>query len=162
MTAFKLSKIEAFLQSCGSITKLAKTKYPNIEVCPYYDNWLPSKNRGELCYVREIVMKLNDEPGWYAKTKVSEPAYIKNKSSFDKLSKTPIGVLLFDSNDVIRIGLNYSKKTVNETMYKSISKHLFLEKNNKLWHRHSTFLVNGELLQLLEVFFPGVLDKLCC
>lgn len=153
------SSLQAFFNLDGALTAFMANRCQNIAVLPFDETWQKSTSNDNHLF-REVTITLDDKPAWYAKTIISQLTYKTNENYFNDLKKRPLGNYIFSSKKVKRVGLTYHLLSPDTKLYQQLIHHYHLTNDDNLWLRQSTFLFNGEILKIEEVFFPIIMEYL--
>ena len=109
---------------------------------------------------REIAMWSFDSVCWYARTILPISTYQSNRALFDRLKSESLGELIFKSQQIERISLNYYAISPESIEYTWLNTSLH-EDAPVLWVRLSEFQVNHDTsFYLVEILLPGLLRYL--
>ncbi len=105
---------------------------------------------------REILMKAQNIPCWYAKTLIPEQTLHADVALFEGLKTTPLGVLIYPRVDVVRIKLHAQKITPESSEWSWLNP-LWIHGASMLWMRTSEFRLQEQYpFYLFEILLPGL------
>jgi chorismate lyase len=105
---------------------------------------------------RDIVVSAWDYPCWFARTILPKTTYDAHLSLFERLSQEPLGNLIFHTQAVQRLKLDYYSIEEGACEYQWLPKSIDTQQQ-VLWLRCSTFQVkNAELFCLVEILLPDL------
>jgi chorismate lyase len=111
-------------------------------------------------FIREITMCVGKKPWWYARTVIPQATFAKKSVLFSQLKKHSLGSILFTDDDIKRIDLLYYPVNHNHIEYHWALKS-YQGMPKLLWSRRTVFSIEKQMLFLMEVFLPPMLDVVC-
>ena len=112
-------------------------------------------------FLREIYMLCDGMPLWYARTFIPHSTYQLRKEAFLGLNKRPIGDILYHDPAIERGPFSFACLHAGDEEHRwAQSAKRAGDFHEMLWARRSTFLIEGQPLCLLEVFFHDTLMQL--
>ena len=163
--------LSEWIQCTTSITDRAKKYAGHIEIELLNHEWTlktfeetyPYVIKTEPLFLREIYMRCDDVPWWYARTLIPKTTYHLRQSRLDALGACPLGDLLYHDPLIVRTPFEYSALSPSTPEYKQALSHLPLCSGiDLLWARRSIFWIEKKPLFLMEVFLPTLLKALTC
>ena len=105
---------------------------------------------------REIIITAHNTPCWYALTTIPKSTHDLYPELFARLKKEPVGNLVFNTNSVSRVSLNFYPIEPESSEYSWLDESLH-QNSHILWARTSTILVeNRAPFYLVEIMLPGL------
>ena len=114
----------------------------------------------EIVLHRDIIVSAWNAPCWFARTILPNTTYQAHLPLFERLNHEPLGNLIFHSEAIQRLSLDYKLIEPQALEYTWIPSTLNLSQQ-ALWLRSSTFQVeNSDLFYLIEILLPN-LERYC-
>lgn len=142
-----------------SLTDKFKSQYADVQVTILAQGWDYPLNYeriqlnlplGQKTWVRCVMLSSKDQPLLYARTIIPNLTRANPWFGLKKLGNQPLGEVLFSLKQIKRSSFSIQKSTNDWP-------HLYpLNKPRSLLARHSTFLNQGSLLLLTEVFLAKI------
>ncbi len=152
------ASVLSWLETPTSITEKAKTSCHHVRLQLLGQQW--HKVSGRSVFIREIVIYCDEEPAWYAQTLIPSKTYQLRADQFKNLQENPIGNILFSDPHITREDCFYAYLTPATKEYQEAMKHNFSDTPPPgLWARKSIFLIDGEPLYIMEIFYPDFFSK---
>jgi chorismate--pyruvate lyase len=122
----------------------------------WWDRYKLKFDGDQQVFHREIVISAKSKPCWYARTIIPANTYYAHLEFFSRLEQESLGHLIFCSNDVARLSLNYYLITPESIEYYWLKPIIPMLGN--LWGRLSVFTISTHyLFYLVEIFLPDLL-----
>ncbi len=141
---------------CG---RLRVTVITQALACPHRDEArLAGLRRGELAWLREVLLVADGVPVVYARSILSRKALRLGWRMLAGVGDRPLGAALFADPRVRRGALGAKRLDARDRRYHRAAAASGLTLPPALWARRSCFLRKGRPLIVCEVFLPAVLN----
>lgn len=143
----------AWMQTKTSITEKARDSCQVVRLKLLKEDW------ESTVFIREINLFCDEKIAWYARTWIPEKTYQRRSAQFKALHGRPLADILYNDPDITREDFVYAYLDPSTLEYQWAMKHYPHKKDENtilpthLWARKSVFLIDGEPLYLMEIFF---------
>lgn len=161
--------LRPWLTDPGSLTARIAARCGQLRVtviaqelaCPHRDEArLAGLRRGELAWLREVLLVADGVPVVYARSILSRKALRLGWRMLAGVGDRPLGSALFADPRVRRGALGAKRLDARDRRYHRAAVASGLALPPALWARRSCFLRKGRPLIVCEIFLPAVLDLL--
>lgn len=111
--------------------------------------------RGELAWLREVVLEADGVPVVYARSMMPRGNLRGPWARFTGLGNRPLGAALFADPRIVRQPLHVARLDGRDRRY-HLAANQAADVGRELWARRSVFLLGGRPLLVCEVFLPGI------
>lgn len=126
------------------------------ETANAWDQQLLSVNEQEQVLHRDIVVIAKEHACWFARTILPRSTYQAHETLFERLQYEPLGNLIFHTQTIQRLSLQYYVITPSDIEYAWLPATM-AGQSKELWLRLSVFQVeNNELFGLTEILLPDL------
>lgn len=142
-------KIHYWLHYQSSLTESVVQAGYDVQIVVLKEQWLND------VFKRDVIITCDNKPCWYGRTIIPLKTFLLKKDDFYQLGNTPIGTMLFHSQDIHCIKRRFFKW--RRHWYHQIKPHQEVNcPSGSLWGRATTFHIKHLPLFLMELFLPEV------
>ena len=157
------SVMEGWLKTSASITEKARGVCHEVRLQVLVERWETIKYNKN--FVRKVLIFCYEKPAWYAQTLIPKETYQRREEQFKHLQNQAIGKILFNDPNIVRQHFVYAYLTPhNEDFHQAIQYYNMYGNSSillsGLWARKSIFLIDGQPLSIMEIFFPNALPPI--